>query len=310
MRPLPRHNQARAIAPATAAGELATLERAGTPIYDARITAAAGWLAANGFHDLGDLRTYCAGLSAFLDAFRKARPRPAPSTVNGYRAALMASARRSFRRDPVALAAVRETLRRIPLGQPNVRVSSERVLSDDEYATLSAAVQAQDARLALLLELLYKTGLRISEALDSCFSDFKRTTRADVGPVYLLTVVGKRQKQRTVFVDVDLYERLRTAAHAITRGAPDASGSFVFPTSTGGRLDRSNAYRTLSRIALATLGRKLGPHVARHSFATRKIRARGGSVKAVSLYLGHSDVATTEKMYNHDQLSAADVLAG
>lgn len=307
MRPTVSQSQARAIAPVTAASELAALELVGTPIYDARIKAAAGWLAANAYHDLSDLRTYCAGLIAFLDAFRKARPRPAPSTVNGYRAALMASARRRFRLDPVALAAVRETLRRIPLGQPNARVSSERVLSDDEYATLSAAVQAKDARLALLLELLYKTGLRISEALDSCFSDFKRTTRADVGPVYLLTVVGKRQKQRTVFVDVDLYERLRTSARSIT-GA-DAC-PFVFPTSTGGRLDRSNAYRTLSRIALTTLGRKLGPHVARHTFATRKIRQRGGSVKAVSLYLGHSDVATTEKMYNHDELTAADVLAG
>lgn len=153
-----------------------------------------------------------------------------------------------------------------------------------------------------LLELLYASGLRISEALG--------LARQDVSLAEAwVRVVGKGDRERLVPVgDVAVAalhryaEEVRPAWLAVARSiggaADDRRGGPFFLTPRGRRLGRMGAWRQLRRAALAAgLSGHVTPHTLRHSFATHLLEG-GADLRVVQELLGHASITTTQ-LYTH-----------
>jgi integrase/recombinase XerD len=142
-----------------------------------------------------------------------------------------------------------------------------------------------------MLELLYATGLRVSELVSVRSADLN----AELG---VLRTLGKGSKHRFVPVGrqaLQALDRYGPARRQLLRGR---SSEYLFITSRGGRLTRQSFWHRLRLYGrLAGITRTLSPHVLRHSFATHLLEG-GADLRSVQLMLGHSDIATTE-IYTH-----------
>jgi integrase/recombinase XerD len=150
-----------------------------------------------------------------------------------------------------------------------------------------------------LLELLYGTGARISEALGLDVDDLDLTgQRGPDGVIATVRLEGKGGKQRIVPIGsyacraLDAYlVQGRPALAAGARGGQPSRA--VFLNARGGRLTRQGAWGAL-RAAAAKAGlAEISPHVLRHSFATHLLDG-GADVRVVQELLGHASVATTQ----------------
>ena len=182
--------------------------------------------------------------------------------------------------------------------QPAKRLPKALPLSDVE-AILEAA-GSPGTSLALrdraLLEVLYGTGARISEAVGLDVDDLDVDPATGQGTVLLR---GKGGKQRLVPVGsfaleaVDAYlvrARPELASAATGAGARGA----MFLNARGGRLSRQSAWTVLTRAAeRAGITREVSPHTLRHSFATHLLDG-GADVRVVQELLGHASVTTTQ----------------
>jgi len=156
-------------------------------------------------------------------------------------------------------------------------------------AAVGAAVALRDSA---VLELLYATGIRVSElcGLDAGHLDQGRRT---------VRVRGKGDKERTVPVGVPA---LRAVTRWLDAGRPTlttaASGTALFLGVRGGRLDPRTARRIVhERLREAGTTRDAGPHGIRHSTATHLLEG-GADLRSVQEILGHSSPATTQ-IYTH-----------
>jgi integrase/recombinase XerD len=146
----------------------------------------------------------------------------------------------------------------------------------------------QALRDTALLELLYATGARISEAVDLNVDD---VIDGDV-----VRLFGKGGKQR--IVPLGSYARAAIDAYLV-RARPvfsvrGASTPALFLGSRGLRVSRQNAWLIIRAVAArANLGIEISPHTFRHSFATHLLSG-GADVRVVQELLGHSSVATTQ----------------
>ncbi|MSO73553.1 MAG: site-specific tyrosine recombinase XerD [Alphaproteobacteria bacterium] len=169
-------------------------------------------------------------------------------------------------------------------------------------AGTSARAAADALRLLAIIELLYASGLRVSELID--------LPRAAISADSLsLLVRGKGAKERLVPLGepareaVTAYLSVRAAHLAGARPSP-----YLFPSrGKGGRLTRHRVGQLLKGLAAAAGidPKRLSPHVLRHAFASHLL-AHGADLRAVQTMLGHADIATTE-IYTHvvdDRLKA------
>jgi integrase/recombinase XerD len=143
-----------------------------------------------------------------------------------------------------------------------------------------------------LVELLYATGMRVSELVSLRPGDLNLEA-------HYLTCTGKGAKQRIVPIGHD-------AARWVRRYLGDARPALVgrrrapwlFVNARGGRLSRVGFWKILKAYGLqARLVGALSPHVLRHSFATHLLE-RGADLRAIQLMLGHADLSTTQ-IYTH-----------
>jgi integrase/recombinase XerD len=135
-----------------------------------------------------------------------------------------------------------------------------------------------------LLELLYSSGLRVSEALALDVTDLS------FAGAYV-RVVGKGDKERLVPVGDVALEALGRHLGARDRGP-------VFLSRRGKRLDRMTAWRVIRRAATAAgLDGRVTPHTLRHSFATHLLEG-GADLRIVQELLGHASITTTQ-LYTH-----------
>jgi integrase/recombinase XerD len=145
-----------------------------------------------------------------------------------------------------------------------------------------------------LLELLYGTGARISEAVGLDVDD---VTRALPDPDAGLRLKGKGGKQRVVplgsFARAALDAYLVRGRPALLEGAKAATPALFLGT-RGGRLSRQNAWLVLrDRAAAAGIAKDVSPHSLRHSFATHLLDG-GADIRVVQELLGHASVTTTQ----------------
>jgi integrase/recombinase XerD len=180
------------------------------------------------------------------------------------------------------------------LDSPRLPLKLPKVLSEQEVEALLSAVDAstpRGRRDAALLEVLYATGLRVSELVGLTLKQLD-LRRGVIRPL------GKGHKERLVPMVPQAVEKLKTY---LNEGRPQLlkgkDSRFVFVNQRGGPLTRQGFWKILQRYArLAGLGR-LSPHTLRHSFATHLL-ARGANLRVLQLLLGHADLATTQ-IYTH-----------
>jgi integrase/recombinase XerD len=150
---------------------------------------------------------------------------------------------------------------------------------------------------AALLELLYGTGIRISEAVALDVDNVDRLVRTAAGErVPGLRVLGKGGKERVVPVGSyaraaldDYLVRGRPVLTARSRGIPA-----LFVNTRGGRLSRQSAWAVLRSVAeKAGITTDVSPHTLRHSYATHLLDG-GADVRVVQELLGHASVTTTQ----------------
>ena len=165
------------------------------------------------------------------------------------------------------------------------------VLDDDEQRRVLDEMGPRDR---ILLEFLFATGTRISEALSITLAAVKTD-----GVVTTIIIRGKRDRVRQLKVRKDLVSQIRHTYKGKT---------YLFETRSGKPLDRAYVWRRVSQAAART-GKHFSPHCARHTFATHKI-AETGKIAAVSRYLGHSNPAITLAMYNHEVLTNEELGIG
>jgi integrase/recombinase XerD len=175
---------------------------------------------------------------------------------------------------------------------PKLASRLPKAITIDQMATLLGAVTGDDV-LALrdraLLEMLYATGARVSEAVGLNVDDVMDDSE-------IVRLVGKGSKQRVVPVGsyareaVDAYlVRARPQLSARGRATPG-----LFLGQRGQRLSRQGAWLVIQSVARrAGLESHVSPHTFRHSFATHLLQG-GADVRVVQDLLGHSSVATTQ----------------
>ena len=154
-------------------------------------------------------------------------------------------------------------------------------------AAVEPAEQAASLRLYVLLELLYATGLRVSELVSLRRQAVMRDTS-------FLTVTGKGNKERIV----PLNDRARDAIKAYLQTLEP--GTWLFPAGGAeGYLSRQVFARDLKGLAARAgiSSARIAPHVLRHAFASHLL-AGGADLRVVQTLLGHADISTTQ-IYTH-----------
>lgn len=178
---------------------------------------------------------------------------------------------------------------------PRIGQSLPKYLTAEEVETL---LQKPDAstpaglRDKAMLELLYATGMRVSELIGLRWEDFEM----NLGVVRCL---GKGNKERLIPVgksalrEVEAYVQRARPGLAKKRNSP-----FLFLNQRGGKLSRVGFWKILGHYGRAAgFASALTPHVVRHSFATHLLE-RGADLRSIQLMLGHSDISTTQ-IYTH-----------
>jgi integrase/recombinase XerD len=201
---------------------------------------------------------------------------------------------RNFFRFAVAEGLLREDPT-LNLESPKTRRRLPSFLTLEEVERLMAQPDASTPlglRDKAMLELLYGTGLRVSELLGLRTADLQ----LEVG---CLRCIGKGDKDRlvpvgkTALAAVEQY--LREARPKLLKGR---SSPVLFVNRFGGKMSRVGFWKILSDYGRrARLRVKLSPHKLRHSFATHLLE-RGADLRSVQLMLGHADISTTQ-IYTH-----------
>jgi integrase/recombinase XerD len=162
----------------------------------------------------------------------------------------------------------------------------------DRLLTAPDGAKPTGVRDRAMLELLYATGLRVSELCAVRIADLQ----FEAG---VLRTIGKGNKQRLTPVGKSalaaVREYLRAARPKLLSGR---SSPFLFVTARGGRLTRQGFWKLLlGHGKRAGIFHDLTPHVIRHSFATHLLEG-GADLRSVQTMLGHSDISTTQ-IYTH-----------
>ncbi len=190
----------------------------------------------------------------------------------------------TIKADPVALIESPKTGRGLP-----------KALTEDQVESLLAAPDTGTMlgmRDRAMLELMYATGLRVSELVGLELSNLNLNQG-------VIRVIGKGQKERLVPIGDEAHDSLNLY---LSSGRPEilkgVQTDSVFVTTRKAGMTRQAFWYMVNRYAaLCDISRKLSPHMLRHSFATHLLN-HGADLRVVQLLLGHSDLSTTQ-IYTH-----------
>lgn len=252
--------------------------------YRRDLAAYASSLAARGIDDPGVVGS--SDVSAFAQELRTRAERPLTASSMSR----MLSSVRGFHRFLLDESLV-ETDVAAELVPPKLPMRLPKAISIEQMAAVLAAAEGDEPRAMrdrAMLELLYATGARVSEAVALNVDDLLD------GEIVRLT--GKGSKQR--IVPVGSFARAAIDAYLVrARPVFSARGTAtpaLFLGARGHRVSRQNVWLIIRAAAQrARLGFEISPHTFRHSFATHLL-AGGADVRVVQELLGHSSVATTQ----------------
>jgi integrase/recombinase XerD len=185
---------------------------------------------------------------------------------------------------------------------PTAIIDSPRLLSKlpevlasyevDALLNAPTGLEPEALRDRAMLELLYATGLRVSELVGL------RLTDLNLAAGYLMTI-GKGEKERLVPIG-EAAGRSVAEYIATTRRTFDRRGDnrFLFLSRLGDRMTRQSFWNIIKKRSLqAGIIKNISPHTLRHSFATHLLE-NGADLRSVQLMLGHADLSTTQ-IYTH-----------
>ncbi len=181
------------------------------------------------------------------------------------------------------------------IAMPKIGRSLPRSLSEAEVEALLGAPVVSDPlgyRDRTMLEVLYATGLRVSELVSLKLGQVNMNQG-------VTRVLGKGNRERLIPLGEEAVRWLR----AFVNGARndillDRSTDYLFPTRRGDRMTRQAFWHIIKRYARkAGVDRELSPHTLRHAFATHLLN-HGADLRVVQMLLGHSDLSTTQ-IYTH-----------
>jgi integrase/recombinase XerD len=266
------------------------------------------------------LEAYTRDLDDLADHLADKGTTIATATTADLRAYLATLARRGFKASSVArrLSAVRQLFRFLyaeghrgddpaaviegpKRGRPLPKVLSiaevDRLLATAHGAAADAArseaEQLRALRLACLLEVLYATGLRVSELIALPAAAARRDER-------MLVVRGKGGKERLVPLNDAAKRAMRAYLDRLAEADRDTGSKWLFPSfGESGHLTRQHAARELKALASAAgiSAERVSPHVLRHAFASHLLQ-NGADLRIVQTLLGHADISTTQ-IYTH-----------
>ena len=180
------------------------------------------------------------------------------------------------------------------IGQPKAGQSLPKTLSEDEVGRLLDAPDLDDPiglRDKAMLELLYATGLRVSELVGLRIEQINLRQA-------VVFVKGKGNKERLVPMGEEAQDWIE---RFIKEGRPQLikhATDFVFPSKRGIGMTRQTFWHRIKHYAIiAEVKSDLSPHTLRHAFATHLIN-HGADLRVVQMMLGHSDLSTTQ-IYTH-----------
>ncbi len=180
------------------------------------------------------------------------------------------------------------------LDSPRLPQRLPQVLGEQEVEALLNApdpATPRGQRDAALLEVLYATGLRVSELVGLTVKQLD-LRRGVVRPL------GKGSKERVVPMVAKATEKLQLyLSQGRAQLLKGRQSQYVFVNRRGGRLTRQGFWKILKTYARKVGVRDLSPHTLRHCFATHLL-SRGANLRVLQLLLGHADLATTQ-IYTH-----------
>lgn len=181
------------------------------------------------------------------------------------------------------------------IAMPKIGRTLPQSLTEEEVEALLAAPVVSDPlghRDRAMLELLYATGVRVSELINLKVSQVNLNQG-------VLRIIGKGDRERLI----PLGDEAQDWAKKFIDGPRvkillERQTEYLFPTGRGDRMTRQAFWHIIKRYAKkAGIGKKLSPHTVRHAFATHLLN-NGADLRVVQLLLGHSDVSTTQ-IYTH-----------
>ena len=187
-----------------------------------------------------------------------------------------------LQRDPASLIESRKTWQTLP-----------RFLTPEDVERLLAQPDVQTPaglRDKAMLEVLYASGLRVSELIRLRMSDID----LDHG---VLTCLGKGTKQRRVPIGKSAIEYLNLYLTIRSKLLQNKSSELLFVEASGGNISRQKFWKLIKEYGRQAKVEYVTPHMLRHSFATVLLK-NGADLRSVQLMLGHSDISTTQ-IYTH-----------
>ena len=201
----------------------------------------------------------------------------------------LSSFRRFFRY--IMREGLRDTDPTADIEMPRIGRSLPKTLSEDEVEALLSAPNTDEPlghRDRAMLELLYATGLRVSELINLKQSQINFNQG-------VLRIVGKGDRERLIPLTDESQRWIRDFIDgARMEILLERQTDYLFPTRRGDRMTRQAFWHIIKRYAeKAGIRKKMSPHSLRHAFATHLLN-RGADLRVVQLLLGHSDLSTTQ----------------
>jgi len=183
----------------------------------------------------------------------------------------------------------------IKIDMPRIGRSLPQSLTEGEVESLLAAPDVSDPlghRDRTMLEVLYATGLRVSELINLKQSEINLNQG-------VLRIVGKGDRERLIPLGDEAQNWIREfISGPRTEILLERQTDYLFPTRRGDRMTRQAFWHIIKRYSkLAEIDNKMSPHTLRHAFATHLLN-NGADLRVVQMLLGHSDLSTTQ-IYTH-----------
>jgi len=181
------------------------------------------------------------------------------------------------------------------IAMPKIGRTLPQSLTEEEVEALLAAPVVSDPlghRDRAMLELLYATGVRVSELINLKLSQVNLNQG-------VLRIIGKGDRERLIPLGDEAQDWVKKFIDGPrVKILLERQTEYLFPTGRGDRMTRQAFWHIIKRYAKkAGIGKKLSPHTVRHAFATHLLN-NGADLRVVQLLLGHSDVSTTQ-IYTH-----------